>query len=145
MMRESTTSETVEWKTTTYSCEVEGCDFTTQSKSEAERHFGDQHATSGSDFIGNEWLLKFDSKENFDAYCKAHGIQDRFAHWDEPGWYRSYTTEEPCGRGCCWNHEGHLDPAVWIGFDWQKKIKKYQDRLKELEEFLDTGYLLEED
>lgn len=146
-MQEEITTELIEWKTTTYSCDVDGCDFTTENKTESDKHYGDKHAVKVSDFIGNEFLLRFDSEEDFNAYCKAHGIRDRFANWHDPGWYRSYSTDEPCGRGCCSDYCGHLDPASWIGIDWQKKIKKYQDRLTELAQFLgeDGEFLLEDD
>jgi len=144
-MEEHTTSETIEWKTTTYACDVEGCAFTTESKSEADTHPGKKHSIAEAEFAGGQTFYRFASKETFDAYVKAHHIQDRHLHWDEPGWFRSFWKEDSRGCSCCYDNFQHLHPACWIGFDWQKKIKSYTERLTELAEFLgeDGEFLLE--
>ena len=145
-MHEDTTTELLEWKTTTYTCDQEGCDFTTESKSESDNHYGKKHSVAEAGFAGGQTFYRFESKETFDAYVKANHIQDRHLHWDEPGWFRSFWKEDTRGCSCCYDNFQHLQPACWIGFDWQKKIKTYQERLTELAEFLgEAGEFLLED
>ena len=146
-MQENTTSETIEWKTTIYSCDQEGCDFTTETKSDADQHYGKEHAIAEVGYASSETFYRFDSKENFDAYTKANDIGDRHFHWDGMGWYRSFSKKDTRGCSCCYDDYQHLHPACWIGFDWQKKIKGYRERLTELAKFLgeDGEFLLEDD
>jgi hypothetical protein len=144
-MQEHTTSETIEWKTTTYSCDVDGCDFTTQDKREAERHPGKAHSIAEVGHAADHTFYRFDSKESFDAYVKASHIGDRDLHWDEPGWYRVYTEWRPCPRGCCRDDYRVIEPACWIAFEWQREIKKRREKLAEMAEFLNDETLLEID
>lgn len=143
-MQEHTTTETVEHTRTVYTCDVEGCGFTTESEYEAERHHGKEHAVAAKESVGGQTLLRFDSKEAFDAYAFAEDIEDRHTHWDGPGWYRSFVKEDTRGCSCCYDNYEHLHPACWIAFDWQKKIQKYRGRLAEMAEFLGDTYLLED-
>lgn len=142
-MREHTTSETLELTKTTYSCEVEGCGFTTENRREAERHPGEEHSVAATDFVADETLYRFDSRETFDAYAEANDIPDRRRDWHGPGWYRTFWKEdrEPCG--CCYDSYEHLQPARWIAYDWQRKIRRYKELLGELAEFLEDDELLD--
>lgn len=135
-MHTETTTKTTEWETTTYSCDQEGCDFTTEHKYDADSHYGSEHAIAEEGSAAGKTFYRFDTKENFDAYVKAHDIPEKFVNWHGEGWYRNYGSDERCPRGCCDDWTQHLDPASWIGFDWEKKIKKMKERLTELQEFL---------
>jgi hypothetical protein len=144
-MQEQTIYRTVELPNTTYTCDQEGCDFTTITKYEADSHYGKKHSIAEVGEAGGATLYRFASKEDFDAYCKAQGIGERHFHWDEPGWYRTFWKEDRRGCSCCYDNYEHLHPACWIAFDWQKKIKGTRERLAEMAEFLDDETLLEFD
>ena len=146
-MQEEVITELIEWNTTTYSCDREGCDFTTEDKSESEKHYGKAHSIQKVDWAAGHSLYQFDTKENFDAYVKAEYFADHDIHWHEPGWYRAYTEWRPCGRGCCSRDHRVIEPASWIGMEWQREIKELTEKLTELATFLgeDGEFLLEDD
>lgn len=131
-MQTHTTTKTVEIHNTTYSCDQEGCDFTTGTKYEANNHYGEKHAIAEVGEAAGETLYRFDTEEDFLAYCKAKGIGDRHYHWSDPGWYRTFWKEDRRGCSCCYDTYEHLHPACWIAFDWQKKIKSTREQLGEM-------------
>jgi len=135
-MQEQILTELIEWKTTTYTCDVEGCEFTTEDKSNSDNHYGRKHSVAAVGYAGEETFYRFDTKENFDAYVKANYIQDRHFSWDEPGWYRTFSKEDRAGCGCCYDSYPYIGPALDIAYEWQRKIKAKQERLDELLTFL---------
>ena len=98
-MQEEVTTELIEWATTTYSCDKEGCDFTTEDSSEAERHYGDVHAIKERAAISGLSLYRFESKEDFDVHLKSRRVPVDNPSWEGPGWYRVFIEWKPCGRG----------------------------------------------
>lgn len=116
-----TKTQNIERKETRYHCEEEGCEYSTTSKQEAERHHAKKHLTFQKEYIDLDPdgdfrpeidLVRINSEEEFNAYREHH--QSGFkaeASWQGPGWYESWSTTEPCPRGCCTDEWSHLRPA----------------------------------
>lgn len=117
-----TTKTELSITTTTYSCEVDGCDFTTTKKRTADLHHGRHHAVDSiwtnsiedPDALAADTFLQFSSEENFDAWNRSNdGFHEN--KWSGPGWYAAIDDIVPRRTcGCCSDRVIRLTPAEQI-------------------------------
>lgn len=127
----------VEIKTTVYTCEAEGCDYSTTSHERANSHYGLKHAVIAEWIPRDEDLeevhryLKFLTEEDFHAWNSANN--GSFGNrWIGPVWYAVISEETTCGRGCgCTEYYLKLVPA-------QQVLESLTRNVNELRNFLEA-------
>jgi len=85
-MKEVKSTQAVEKVTTTYVCEHPGCDFSTTSRYEADRHEGQTHSFTKRLFVQGVELLFF-AAENGARLWEESGDSNDTLSWKGPGWY----------------------------------------------------------
>jgi hypothetical protein len=120
---------TIPFEKITYSCEIEGCSFTTESKHEAEAHFGKRHAVSAIREIDEHDFYLIETEEGFKAWSRG---SDRTCTWAGPGWYSRTNERVPCGRGCCTRDWIEIEVASSLVASWQGVLDEKTRALHEL-------------
>jgi len=94
--------------TITYACDVPGCGFSAEKKSQVVEHFGEKHAVRDRKWIGGQEFARIEDQEAFDAWKTHHGKRSRANVWDcdwlGPGWYGISFGTQRCPRDCCDDH-----------------------------------------
>lgn len=113
-------------------CDVEGCDFSTDSEEEANNHFASLHSFKAERKVGDTTFLWFENKENYRAYfqdSRSSGFFD--LSYDEelfigPGWYALTSRDIDCRCG-------HCDEYVTVGTPISEELKEAEARKKAME------------
>lgn len=129
-----------EYTETFYGCDH--CSYETEVAANLKQHHAKEHAVKGNLTAGEQSFLRFESKEDFEAYKEGKGGYDYsdpyYGDFEEPGWYHVSYHSGPCGRGCCSREWHQLTPAARFLATEQADINERQSKLDAVKAALET-------
>lgn len=114
-------------------CDIDSCDFKTDSEKAAEKHLGEEHAVIDEKYIYDNDFYYFKTKEAAEAWLKTRYYDYSNIAWVGEGWYGEEIGTKPCPRGCC--EDSYLTLRYYSTFlsDWKNDLKSLQEGINELE------------
>lgn len=105
----------------------EDCEFSTVIEDDAFRHWFDKHSGIKRRYVNGSEYYYFPTTQAIAMWKEAECANGpNYPALKEPGWYRSWNEEGPCGRGCCTRTSYYMDP---VGKHYEELREKFNETI----------------